>query len=159
MSGNSQSDSSSSKPPRDDEEHKAAHTLMAEDLQTFLLSVRHQCCYLTETVQDVIGRFPRHASQVCRRRRRLSRLLGYRPCVDAPRCLARSSSSRWTPRGRLRPAATSWWSRSETCRRRSPASAICCARYTHTHAQTHTHTNTYKRTHTHAHTLVRNLKK
>jgi len=37
-----------------------------EDLQTFLLSVRHQCCYLTETVQDVIGRFPRHASQVCR---------------------------------------------------------------------------------------------
>ncbi|XP_056272113.1 ankyrin repeat, SAM and basic leucine zipper domain-containing protein 1 [Pseudoliparis swirei] len=35
-----------------------------EDLQTFLLSVRHQCCYLTETVQDVIGRFPRHASQL-----------------------------------------------------------------------------------------------
>ncbi|XP_068458315.1 ankyrin repeat, SAM and basic leucine zipper domain-containing protein 1 isoform X2 [Clinocottus analis] len=36
----------------------------SEDLQNFLLSVRHQCCYLTETIQDVIGRFPRHASQL-----------------------------------------------------------------------------------------------
>uniref|UniRef100_A0A3B3YLH8 Uncharacterized protein n=1 Tax=Poecilia mexicana TaxID=48701 RepID=A0A3B3YLH8_9TELE len=35
-----------------------------EDLQNFLLSVRHQCCYLTEMLQDVISRFPRQASQL-----------------------------------------------------------------------------------------------
>ncbi|XP_054476577.1 ankyrin repeat, SAM and basic leucine zipper domain-containing protein 1 isoform X2 [Anoplopoma fimbria] len=36
----------------------------SEDLHNFLISVRHQCCYLTETIQDVIGRFPRQASQL-----------------------------------------------------------------------------------------------
>uniref|UniRef100_A0A3Q2QJF1 Ankyrin repeat, SAM and basic leucine zipper domain containing 1 n=1 Tax=Fundulus heteroclitus TaxID=8078 RepID=A0A3Q2QJF1_FUNHE len=36
----------------------------SEDLQNFLLSVGHQCCYLTETLQDVISRFPRQASQL-----------------------------------------------------------------------------------------------
>ncbi|XP_037624039.1 ankyrin repeat, SAM and basic leucine zipper domain-containing protein 1 [Sebastes umbrosus] len=36
----------------------------SEDLHNFLLSVRQQCCYLTETIQDVIGRFPRQASQL-----------------------------------------------------------------------------------------------
>ncbi|XP_017295493.1 ankyrin repeat, SAM and basic leucine zipper domain-containing protein 1 [Kryptolebias marmoratus] len=36
----------------------------SEDLQNFLISVRHQCCYLTETIQDVVSRFPRHASQL-----------------------------------------------------------------------------------------------
>ncbi|KAM4734537.1 ankyrin repeat, SAM and basic leucine zipper domain-containing protein 1 [Anableps anableps] len=36
----------------------------SEDLQNFLLSVSHQCCYLTETLQDVISRFPRQASQL-----------------------------------------------------------------------------------------------
>ncbi|XP_037539158.1 ankyrin repeat, SAM and basic leucine zipper domain-containing protein 1 [Nematolebias whitei] len=36
----------------------------SEDLQNFLISVRQQCCYLTETVQDVVSRFPRHASQL-----------------------------------------------------------------------------------------------
>ncbi|KAM4573902.1 ankyrin repeat, SAM and basic leucine zipper domain-containing protein 1 [Odontesthes bonariensis] len=36
----------------------------SEDLQNFLISVNQQCCYLTETIQDVIGRFPRQASQL-----------------------------------------------------------------------------------------------
>ncbi|KAM7397189.1 hypothetical protein PAMP_020181 [Pampus punctatissimus] len=36
----------------------------SEDLQNFLISVMQQCCYLTETIQDVIGRFPRQASQL-----------------------------------------------------------------------------------------------
>ena len=36
----------------------------SEDLQNFLISVNQQCCYLTETIQDVISRFPRQASQV-----------------------------------------------------------------------------------------------
>ncbi|KAK5901713.1 hypothetical protein CesoFtcFv8_007045 [Champsocephalus esox] len=36
----------------------------SEDLQNFLISVRQQCCYLTETIQGVNGRFPRHASQL-----------------------------------------------------------------------------------------------
>ncbi|MEQ2233947.1 hypothetical protein ILYODFUR_026964, partial [Ilyodon furcidens] len=35
-----------------------------EDLQNFLLSVSHQCCYLTEILQDVISRFPCQASQL-----------------------------------------------------------------------------------------------
>ncbi|XP_029288948.1 ankyrin repeat, SAM and basic leucine zipper domain-containing protein 1 [Cottoperca gobio] len=35
-----------------------------EDLHIFLISVRQQCCYLTETIQDVISRFPRQASQL-----------------------------------------------------------------------------------------------
>ncbi|XP_041853243.1 ankyrin repeat, SAM and basic leucine zipper domain-containing protein 1 [Melanotaenia boesemani] len=36
----------------------------SEDLQNFLLSVSQQSCYLTETIQDVISRFPRQASQL-----------------------------------------------------------------------------------------------
>ncbi|XP_069000106.1 ankyrin repeat, SAM and basic leucine zipper domain-containing protein 1 [Embiotoca jacksoni] len=36
----------------------------SEELQNFLLSVSQQCSYLTESVQDVIRRFPRHASQL-----------------------------------------------------------------------------------------------
>ncbi|XP_032378871.1 ankyrin repeat, SAM and basic leucine zipper domain-containing protein 1 [Etheostoma spectabile] len=36
----------------------------SEDLHNFLISVRQQCCYLTETIQDVISRFPRQASQL-----------------------------------------------------------------------------------------------
>ncbi|XP_068580839.1 LOW QUALITY PROTEIN: ankyrin repeat, SAM and basic leucine zipper domain-containing protein 1-like [Cebidichthys violaceus] len=36
----------------------------SEELHNFLIGVRHQCWYLTETIQDVIGRFPRHASQL-----------------------------------------------------------------------------------------------
>ncbi|KAJ4938180.1 hypothetical protein JOQ06_002805 [Pogonophryne albipinna] len=36
----------------------------SEDLHNFLISVRQQCCYLTETIQDVNGRFPRQASQL-----------------------------------------------------------------------------------------------
>ncbi|XP_072291687.1 ankyrin repeat, SAM and basic leucine zipper domain-containing protein 1 [Eucyclogobius newberryi] len=35
-----------------------------EELHTFLLGVRQQCSYLTETVQDVVSRFPRRASQL-----------------------------------------------------------------------------------------------
>uniref|UniRef100_A0A665UI84 Ankyrin repeat, SAM and basic leucine zipper domain containing 1 n=1 Tax=Echeneis naucrates TaxID=173247 RepID=A0A665UI84_ECHNA len=35
-----------------------------EDFQNFLLSVQQQCCYLTETIHDVINRFPSHASQL-----------------------------------------------------------------------------------------------
>ncbi|KAM9352313.1 ankyrin repeat, SAM and basic leucine zipper domain-containing protein 1 [Symphorus nematophorus] len=36
----------------------------SEELHNFLISVRQQCCYLTEAIQDVISRFPRHASQL-----------------------------------------------------------------------------------------------
>ncbi|XP_035011810.1 ankyrin repeat, SAM and basic leucine zipper domain-containing protein 1 [Hippoglossus stenolepis] len=36
----------------------------SEELHTFLISVHRQCCYLTETIQDVINRFPRQASQL-----------------------------------------------------------------------------------------------
>ncbi|KAI9547511.1 hypothetical protein NQZ68_017064 [Dissostichus eleginoides] len=36
----------------------------SEDLHNFLISVRQQCCYLTEKIQDVNGRFPRQASQL-----------------------------------------------------------------------------------------------
>ncbi|KAJ8002740.1 hypothetical protein DPEC_G00162080 [Dallia pectoralis] len=36
----------------------------SEELYTFLISLRQQCCYLTETVQDVIGRFPHRASEL-----------------------------------------------------------------------------------------------
>ncbi|XP_042352854.1 ankyrin repeat, SAM and basic leucine zipper domain-containing protein 1 [Plectropomus leopardus] len=36
----------------------------SEELLNFLLSVKQQCCYLTEVTQDVINRFPRHASQL-----------------------------------------------------------------------------------------------
>ncbi|XP_039988804.1 ankyrin repeat, SAM and basic leucine zipper domain-containing protein 1 [Xiphias gladius] len=36
----------------------------SEELHNFLISVRQQCCYLTETIQDVISRFPRQASQL-----------------------------------------------------------------------------------------------
>lgn len=41
-----------------------ADTTGSEELHTFLLSVKQQCCYLTETIQDVVRRFPRKASQV-----------------------------------------------------------------------------------------------
>ncbi|KAG5273820.1 hypothetical protein AALO_G00155910 [Alosa alosa] len=36
----------------------------SEELYTFLISLRQQCCYLTDTVRDVIGRFPRSASEL-----------------------------------------------------------------------------------------------
>ncbi|KAG7333211.1 hypothetical protein KOW79_003346 [Hemibagrus wyckioides] len=36
----------------------------SEELYNFLISLRQQCCYLTETVQDVISRFPRSTSQL-----------------------------------------------------------------------------------------------
>ncbi|XP_026166903.1 ankyrin repeat, SAM and basic leucine zipper domain-containing protein 1 [Mastacembelus armatus] len=36
----------------------------SEDLQNFLLSVQQQCCYLTETIQDVITRVPHQVSQL-----------------------------------------------------------------------------------------------
>ncbi|XP_027017846.2 ankyrin repeat, SAM and basic leucine zipper domain-containing protein 1 isoform X2 [Tachysurus fulvidraco] len=36
----------------------------SEELYKFLISLRQQCCYLTETVQDVIRRFPRSTSQL-----------------------------------------------------------------------------------------------
>ncbi|GLD69270.1 ankyrin repeat, SAM and basic leucine zipper domain-containing protein 1 [Lates japonicus] len=36
----------------------------SEELHNFLISVRQQCCYLTEIIQDVINRFPRQASQL-----------------------------------------------------------------------------------------------
>ncbi|KAK2848099.1 hypothetical protein Q7C36_009781 [Tachysurus vachellii] len=35
-----------------------------EELYKFLISLRQQCCYLTETVQDVIRRFPHSTSQL-----------------------------------------------------------------------------------------------
>ncbi|XP_063052798.1 ankyrin repeat, SAM and basic leucine zipper domain-containing protein 1 [Engraulis encrasicolus] len=36
----------------------------SEELYTFLISLRQQCCYLTDTVRDVISRFPRSASEL-----------------------------------------------------------------------------------------------
>lgn len=36
----------------------------SEELHTFLLSVKQQCSYLSETVQDAVSRFPRRASQL-----------------------------------------------------------------------------------------------
>ncbi|XP_056622771.1 ankyrin repeat, SAM and basic leucine zipper domain-containing protein 1 isoform X3 [Triplophysa dalaica] len=36
----------------------------SEEFLNFLISLKQQCCYLTETVQDVISRFPRSASEV-----------------------------------------------------------------------------------------------
>uniref|UniRef100_A0A8C7ZG88 Ankyrin repeat, SAM and basic leucine zipper domain containing 1 n=1 Tax=Oryzias sinensis TaxID=183150 RepID=A0A8C7ZG88_9TELE len=35
-----------------------------EDLQNFLISVNHQCCYLIEVIHDVVSRFPRQTSQL-----------------------------------------------------------------------------------------------
>ncbi|XP_059420447.1 LOW QUALITY PROTEIN: ankyrin repeat, SAM and basic leucine zipper domain-containing protein 1-like [Carassius carassius] len=35
-----------------------------EDFFNFLISLKQQCCYLTETLQDVISRFPRSPSEV-----------------------------------------------------------------------------------------------
>ncbi|XP_062860686.1 ankyrin repeat, SAM and basic leucine zipper domain-containing protein 1 isoform X2 [Trichomycterus rosablanca] len=35
-----------------------------EELYNFLISLRQQCCYLTEMVQDVISRFPRRSSEL-----------------------------------------------------------------------------------------------
>ncbi|XP_036374411.1 ankyrin repeat, SAM and basic leucine zipper domain-containing protein 1 [Megalops cyprinoides] len=35
-----------------------------DELYSFLISLRQQCCYLTEVVQDVIGRFPQSASEL-----------------------------------------------------------------------------------------------
>lgn len=37
----------------------------SEDLQSFLISLRKECCHLTEVIRDVNVRFPRHRSQVC----------------------------------------------------------------------------------------------
>uniref|UniRef100_H2V3Y3 Ankyrin repeat, SAM and basic leucine zipper domain containing 1 n=1 Tax=Takifugu rubripes TaxID=31033 RepID=H2V3Y3_TAKRU len=36
----------------------------SEEFYNFLISVRQQCCYLTETIQDVMSRFPCHPSQI-----------------------------------------------------------------------------------------------
>ncbi|XP_076590196.1 ankyrin repeat, SAM and basic leucine zipper domain-containing protein 1 [Chaetodon auriga] len=36
----------------------------SEEFHNFLISVRQQCCYLTETIQDVISRFPCQAPQL-----------------------------------------------------------------------------------------------
>ncbi|XP_035282866.1 ankyrin repeat, SAM and basic leucine zipper domain-containing protein 1 isoform X1 [Anguilla anguilla] len=36
----------------------------SEELYNFLISLRQQCCYLTETVQDVINRFPKQVSEL-----------------------------------------------------------------------------------------------
>uniref|UniRef100_A0A3Q0TE18 Ankyrin repeat, SAM and basic leucine zipper domain containing 1 n=1 Tax=Amphilophus citrinellus TaxID=61819 RepID=A0A3Q0TE18_AMPCI len=36
----------------------------SEELQNFLLSISQQCCYLTETIQHVLNRFPRQPSQL-----------------------------------------------------------------------------------------------
>ncbi|XP_027139597.1 ankyrin repeat, SAM and basic leucine zipper domain-containing protein 1 isoform X3 [Larimichthys crocea] len=36
----------------------------SEDLHNFLISVRQQCFYLTEAIQDVVSRFPRQTSQL-----------------------------------------------------------------------------------------------
>uniref|UniRef100_A0A3Q3W3M9 Ankyrin repeat, SAM and basic leucine zipper domain-containing protein 1 n=1 Tax=Mola mola TaxID=94237 RepID=A0A3Q3W3M9_MOLML len=36
----------------------------SEELHNFILSVKQQCCYLTETIHNVIGRFPCQASQL-----------------------------------------------------------------------------------------------
>ncbi|KAF0040385.1 hypothetical protein F2P81_006283 [Scophthalmus maximus] len=36
----------------------------SEELYTFLISVHQQCCYLTETIQDIINHFPCQASQM-----------------------------------------------------------------------------------------------
>nr|XP_046251021.1 ankyrin repeat, SAM and basic leucine zipper domain-containing protein 1 [Scatophagus argus] len=36
----------------------------SEELYNFLISVRQQCCYLTETIQDTVSRFPRQNSQL-----------------------------------------------------------------------------------------------
>uniref|UniRef100_A0A8C7ZNA1 Ankyrin repeat, SAM and basic leucine zipper domain containing 1 n=1 Tax=Oryzias sinensis TaxID=183150 RepID=A0A8C7ZNA1_9TELE len=37
---------------------------LCEDLQNFLISVNHQCCYLIEVIHDVVSRFPRQTSQL-----------------------------------------------------------------------------------------------
>uniref|UniRef100_A0A669CG03 Ankyrin repeat, SAM and basic leucine zipper domain containing 1 n=1 Tax=Oreochromis niloticus TaxID=8128 RepID=A0A669CG03_ORENI len=36
----------------------------SEELQNFLISISQQCCYLTETIQDVLNRFPRQPAQL-----------------------------------------------------------------------------------------------
>uniref|UniRef100_A0A8C2JRZ3 Ankyrin repeat, SAM and basic leucine zipper domain containing 1 n=1 Tax=Cyprinus carpio TaxID=7962 RepID=A0A8C2JRZ3_CYPCA len=36
----------------------------SEDFLNFLISLKQQCCYLTETLQDVISRFPRSPAEV-----------------------------------------------------------------------------------------------
>ncbi|TKS73888.1 SAM and basic leucine zipper domain-containing protein 1 Germ cell-specific ankyrin [Collichthys lucidus] len=36
----------------------------SEDLHNFLISVRQQCFYMTEAIQDVVSRFPRQTSQL-----------------------------------------------------------------------------------------------
>uniref|UniRef100_A0A3P8T0Q9 Ankyrin repeat, SAM and basic leucine zipper domain containing 1 n=1 Tax=Amphiprion percula TaxID=161767 RepID=A0A3P8T0Q9_AMPPE len=36
----------------------------SEELQNFIISVRQQCCYLTEMIQDTISRLPRQPSQL-----------------------------------------------------------------------------------------------
>ncbi|XP_020774847.2 ankyrin repeat, SAM and basic leucine zipper domain-containing protein 1 [Boleophthalmus pectinirostris] len=41
-----------------------AANMGSEELHTFLISMRQQCCYLTETIQDVVNRFPCRASQL-----------------------------------------------------------------------------------------------
>lgn len=48
-----------------------------------------------------------------------------------------SLSSHWIQTRRLRLSATSWWSKLMTCRKKSPASAICYSRSTHTHIHTY----------------------
>ncbi|XP_028306277.1 ankyrin repeat, SAM and basic leucine zipper domain-containing protein 1 [Gouania willdenowi] len=43
---------------------KGVGAIGSEELQSFLISVSQQCCYLTETLQDVIKGFPHHSSQL-----------------------------------------------------------------------------------------------
>ncbi|XP_029009927.1 ankyrin repeat, SAM and basic leucine zipper domain-containing protein 1 isoform X1 [Betta splendens] len=44
--------------------HLENATSGSEELYTFLISLRQQCCYLTETIQDVISRFPCQVTQI-----------------------------------------------------------------------------------------------
>lgn len=37
----------------------------SEDLLSFLISLKQECCHLIEVIRDVNNRFPRHKSQVC----------------------------------------------------------------------------------------------
>ncbi|XP_076027494.1 ankyrin repeat, SAM and basic leucine zipper domain-containing protein 1 [Genypterus blacodes] len=41
-----------------------ATTDQSEELQVFLISMKKQCCFLTETIQDVISHFPQQSSQL-----------------------------------------------------------------------------------------------
>lgn len=120
----------------------------SEELQNFLISVRQECCHLTEVIQDVINRFPRQTSQVRPLVIWLQQVAIIQSlsstCCPASRSLSlpgspRSSSSPLTLKGKPRPSATSSSSRPKTCRKKSHVSAICSARSTHARTQTHGH--------------------